>query len=221
MNFISWLLTALRQNKVHNNSIIAPDEPMPEFPRLHLACGYNLIPGWINTDFLPLEGTTFLDFTKRFPYADNSFDAAFCEHSIEHIDKSEAKFMCAEIFRVLRSGGYFRIVTPSLEKMAAMALSEQASDTQHYLKWYRGFVKDENASVSDAVNAMFYKHGHQHLFMCSELAEILKNIGFSTIRFFEPDKYGAPVFQGVDGHGKVIGYDINAMEAFALEAEKN
>lgn len=193
---------------------------VPQFPRLQLASGYNIIPNWINTDLLPLEGTTFLDFIKPFPYADGSFDAVFCEHSIEHISTNDAQLMCREIYRVLRKGGHFRVVTPELEKIAAMALHENSPDVQAYIQWYRDWNKNPNATVSDAVNAMFYMHGHQHLYMRAELAALLRSIGFSDIRFFEAGEYGQPVFNGVDGHGKVIGEKINAMEAFAIETSK-
>jgi predicted SAM-dependent methyltransferase len=200
--------------------IAVPALAVPEHPRLHLACGYNMIPGWINTDLLPLNGTTIMDFTKPFPYADGSFEAVFCEHSIEHISKSDAKIMCAEVYRVLKPDGRFRVVTPSIEKIATMALSENSEATQAYLNWYRGWAKEPDATVSDTINAMFYKHGHQHLYLRSELCALLKASGFDDIELLEPDEYGHPVFNGVDGHGKVVGEKVNAAEAFAAEAKK-
>jgi SAM-dependent methyltransferase len=188
--------------------------------KLHLACGRNLIPGWLNTDLVPLEGTTPLDFTKPFPYPDASFDAVFCEHAIEHVSKEEGAAMCAEVFRVLRNGGRFRVVTPAIESIAAMALSEGSFDTRFYLAWYRGWNKAPNATLSDAINAMFYMHGHRHLYMRGELSDLLKSCGFSGIQFFGAGEYGDRVFDGVDGHGKVIGKKINAMESVAVEATK-
>jgi predicted SAM-dependent methyltransferase len=223
MNLVERFFRARQANPVQEAATPTaqtPERVVPQFRRLQLASGYNLIPDWINTDLLPLDGTTFLDFTKPFPYADESFDAVFCEHSIEHISTDDARLMCREVYRVLRRGGHFRVVTPELEKIAAMALHEDSPDVQAYIEWYRDWNKKPDATVSDAVNAMFYMHGHQHLYMRAELAGLLKSAGFADMRFFEAGEYGQPVFNGVDGHGKVIGEKINAMEAFAVETSK-
>lgn len=193
---------------------------IPEYPRLHMACGNNILPQWINTDLSPQDGASLMDFTKPFPYSDACFDAVFCEHSIEHISKDEAQFMCGEVYRVLRDGGRFRVVTPSLEKMAKMALSENSEETKYYLNWYRKWNKEPDASVSDAVNAMFYKHGHRHLYLKSELSNLLFSVGFKALEFYETNEYGDVVFNSVDGHGRVIGEEINAAEAIAVEAMK-
>jgi predicted SAM-dependent methyltransferase len=47
-------------------------------------------------------------------------------HTIEHIEKSEALKMIAEVFRVLKPGGWFRVVTPSLENFCRLAMATDA-----------------------------------------------------------------------------------------------
>jgi hypothetical protein len=56
--------------------------------------------------------------------------------------------------------------------------------------------------------------------MSDELTEMLRHAGFSTVRVMQAGRYDHPVFNGVDGHGRVIGEEINAIEAMALEAAK-
>jgi predicted SAM-dependent methyltransferase len=188
--------------------------------KLQLGCGTNLLPGWLNTDSAPLPGADYLDFTKPFPFSDGVFRAVFCEHTIEHISKAEAANLIAETRRVLRPGGAFRIVTPSLESFCRMALQAGSAETQKYLAFVRRFTNDPNAVVSDVVNLIFYGHGHRHIYMVDELGSILQNAGFVNLRAMQAGTYGDPVFQGVDGHGRVVGEDINALEAFAIEAIK-
>jgi predicted SAM-dependent methyltransferase len=188
--------------------------------RLQLGCGYNLLPGWINTDSQPVATADYLDFTRPFPFSSNAFDAVFCEHTIEHIEKAEASHMVAEVFRVLKSGGRFRVVTPSLENFCRLALEPQSPTAQTYLAFHRNYTRDAKATIADAVNRIFYSHGHRHIYAMSELALMLQQAGFAEIKAMPAGTYGDEIFHGVDGHGRVIGADINAIEAMALEATK-
>jgi len=187
---------------------------------LQLGCGGNLLEGWCNTDIKPVEGAHYLDFSKTFPITADTIDAIFCEHTIEHIDKKTAYAMCAEVFHVLKKGGAFRIVTPSLENMAALVQSPASSTARHYLQWWRHRNNDPWATIADTVNSMFYDHGHRHIYTRDELCGMLKNIGFVNLKLLKAGEHAHAAFKGIDSHGKVIGEDINRIEAFALEAEK-
>jgi SAM-dependent methyltransferase len=188
--------------------------------KLQLGCGGNILPGWLNTDSVPLPSVDYLDFTRRFPFVDGVFSAVFCEHTIEHIEKDQAVTMITEVFRVLRPGGAFRVVTPSLENLARMVLAPDSDATRKYLGWSRQFMRNPGATLADAINLSFYGHGHRHVYAVDELRDLLQKAGFDPPKSMAAGIYADPVFQGVDGHGRVIGEDINAIEAFALEARK-
>lgn len=188
--------------------------------KLQLGCGTNLLPGWVNTDSAPAPNADFLDFTQPFPFVENSFTAAFCEHTIEHIEKPQAARMIGQVFRVLRPGGMFRIVTPSLENFCRLALEPNSPTAQKYLAFFRRYVNNPNADIADAMNLIFYGHGHRHIYMVQELGGMLMQAGFTNVRVMPAGSYGFPIFNGVDGHGKVIGAEINAIEAMAMEAAK-
>lgn len=188
--------------------------------KLHLGCGTNLLPGWINTDATPSPTADFLDCTKKLPFADNSLAAVFCEHLLEHMEKSQARFVLQETFRVLRPRGLFRIVTPSMENFARLALEPQSATAQRYVEFFRSFSRNPQADLSDAINLTFYGHGHRHIYIAEELAAMLRQAGFQTMHAMKAGSYKDAVFNGVDGHGKLIGEDINAIEAFAIEAQK-
>lgn len=188
--------------------------------RLHLGCGANILQGWLNTDAMPSPDVDYLDCTRRFPFVDDSFHAVFCEHLIEHIEKPQAHSMAQEVFRVMRSNAKFRIVTPSLEGIARLALDPQSADARKYVEFCRRFLGDPSAQISDAVNLAFYGHGHRHVYQVEELGAMLRQVGFVDIQSMTAGVYGDPIFNGVDGHGKIIGEDINAIEAFAIETRK-
>ncbi len=188
--------------------------------KLQLGCGQNLLVGWLNTDSAPSPCADYLDFTKPFPFVSNTFAAVFCEHTIEHITKADAAKMIGEIFRVLRSGGAFRVVTPSLANFCRLVLEPTLPAAQTYVAFIRRFINDPNAGIADAINLIFYGHGHRHIYMTEELGAMLQHAGFTNVRAMRAGTYANQIFNGVDAHGRIIGEDINAIEAFALEANK-
>jgi predicted SAM-dependent methyltransferase len=188
--------------------------------KLQLGCGANILAGWLNTDSMPSPSVDYLDFTKRFPFGDNIFAAIFCEHTIEHIPKSQAQATINEVYRVLRPGGGFRVVTPSLEMLGQLIVSQESPASQKYLAWFRKYANNPNATMADAINLVFYGHGHCHIYSRDDLGGLLQQAGFRDLRAMPAGTYADAVFHGVDGHGRVIGEDIAAMEAFAIEARK-
>jgi SAM-dependent methyltransferase len=59
-------------------------------------------------------GVRHLDLTKRFRFENDTFDAAFSAHVFEHLYKRDAERCAAEVHRVLRPGGVFRVTVPDL-----------------------------------------------------------------------------------------------------------
>ena len=188
--------------------------------KLQLGCGHNVLPGWVNTDSAPSVGVDYLDFSRRFPFADGMFVAVFCEHTIEHISKAEGFFMLTEVFRVLRPGGVFRVVTPCLETFCRMVLDPDSAAARKYLDFFRRYTNDSRATISDALNLAFYGHGHRHLYTADELSAVLQQAGFGQLELMRAETYRHPIFNGVDGHGRVVSQEINALEAMAFEATK-
>ncbi len=58
--------------------------------KLQIGTQENILPGWLNTDLLPVDGrVVFLDAREPFPFEDGTLDYIFCEHCIEHITYAE------------------------------------------------------------------------------------------------------------------------------------
>ena len=51
--------------------------------KLHLGCGSKIFEGWINIDMNP-KGDFTLDLREGLPFADNSVELIYTEHSLEH-----------------------------------------------------------------------------------------------------------------------------------------
>jgi SAM-dependent methyltransferase len=75
---------------------------------------------WTNLKFSVLphpEGGTIrhYDIRRPLPFPEDTFDSVYALHIIEHLTPEEAGEFVAEVFRVLRPGGIFRVSTPDLE----------------------------------------------------------------------------------------------------------
>ncbi len=71
------------------------------------------------------------DLRKGIPFEDQTVDAVYHSHVLEHIDREAVPGFFGEIRRVLRPGGIHRIVVPDLEGLARnylASLEREASD---------------------------------------------------------------------------------------------
>lgn len=114
--------------------------------KLHLGCGLNTPPDWINLDgswnarlarrpllrgllkglgLIPAEAgevkwsreIVIHDVRKPLPFADGSIDAVYSAHLLEHLYLEEADRLLGECHRVLIPGGILRVVVPDLRSL--------------------------------------------------------------------------------------------------------
>lgn len=64
------------------------------------------------------------DVRRSLPFADQTFDAAYALHIVEHLTPAEAASLVDELFRVLKPGGIVRISTPDLEDICRSYLRQ-------------------------------------------------------------------------------------------------
>lgn len=103
---------------------------------LNLGCGSFVHEDWTNVDFVSYDKRVLAhNLLLGIPFKGNSFDAVYHSHVLEHFPKNQALPFLKECYRVLKPGGWLRVVVPDLEKLC-----------REYLKWlelvYHG---DENA----------------------------------------------------------------------------
>lgn len=68
----------------------------------------------------------YLDVSKKFPFADNTFDYVFASHLIQKISYENNLLCTSEIHRVLKPGGCFRVTTPDLDRLVESYKLEKA-----------------------------------------------------------------------------------------------
>ena len=85
--------------------------------KLNIACHTFKFDGWLNCDLDPeVNPDQIVDFTKKFPWKDNSIDEIYCGHFLEHLDGSEVDFFLSECKRVLKKDGVAAFIIPDWKK---------------------------------------------------------------------------------------------------------
>ena len=91
---------------------------------LNLGCGHRIHPDWTNIDFVShAPEVQAHDLTKGIPMPDNSADAVYHSHLLEHFSKCQGAMFIESCFRVLKPGGVLRVAVPDLESLALQYLN--------------------------------------------------------------------------------------------------
>jgi len=95
---------------------------------LNIACGSTYIRGqdWLNLDYSPdSDFVTFANLINRLPLSDSSVDVIYSSHFIEHIPTNKLDSFLTECHRVLKPGGYIRLVLPDLDELCQEYLCQR------------------------------------------------------------------------------------------------
>ena len=89
-------------------------EQKSKLNKLNLGCGADIIPGWINADYITQPGVNMVfDFNKfPWPIKDNTIDEVFASHVLEHVDDlikvmKELNRICKKGAKIVIRGPHF------------------------------------------------------------------------------------------------------------------
>jgi SAM-dependent methyltransferase len=121
--------------------------------------GAQYVPGWISFDASPTlrlqkvpllgrllkghlncvfdEEIRYGNIVNGLPLTDNSVDVVFCSHILEHLALEDFYTALSHTYRILKSGGIFRIIVPNLRL-----------DIEDYLSAYNSPESGGEASIS-------------------------------------------------------------------------
>jgi len=192
--------------------------------RLQLGAGSNLHEGWLNTDVVDFKRkneVVYLDARQHFPLPDNSFDAVFTEHMIEHLTYADGLACLRECHRVLRPGGRVRIATPSLSRLVALYEEQQSELQQRYVRWATdSFVEHASAYLPGfVVNNFFRNWGHEFIYDEDTLRHALEAAGFVDVEKYVVGESEDPALVGLERHMRSAA-EFNAYETMVLEARR-
>lgn len=157
--------------------------------RLHLGCGPFYKEAWINIDLAQLSPTALRawiarkctgvkerldlmwDLRRGLPFPDNSVDAIFSEHVLEHFDYGAGLALLKECCRVLQSGGVLRVGVPDLERyIHSYDSGDPIIDD----------CRPGRPTRAIALSEIFFHHGHKAMYDYETLALACREAGFSS-----------------------------------------
>ena len=190
--------------------------------KLHVGCGGHILGGWLNADWYPLSlSACHLDATRRFPYADSTFDFVFSEHMIEHVTYPQGVAMLSECHRVLKKGGRIRLSTPDLAFMLALSREDRSETEAEYIEWATGSMI-QGAPYPHAtfvINHFVRSWGHQFIYDEQLLTDALRRAGFSSIVRCGLNMSAEPALCGLENEGRMPDGFLR-LETMTLEAVK-
>ncbi len=189
--------------------------------KLHIGCGFNMIDGWLNSDYQPYPTDTLrLDATQTFPIEDNQFDYIFSEHMIEHLDYAGGASMLKESFRVLRKGGTIRVSTPDLPFLIDLYRQDKSPQQIEYIKWATdNFVPDTDYDDVFVINNFVRAWGHTFIYDEKTLRSSMEKAGFTNITKCDLNQSTEAAFRNLENENRLPPGFLK-METLTLEGKK-
>ena len=86
---------------------------------LNAGCGTHYAKGWVNTDVWENEETrpdVLVELNKPYPFEDNTFDAVYLGHVLEHLDWRRVLDFLRDMVRIAKPGAPILIVGPDARR---------------------------------------------------------------------------------------------------------
>ena len=126
------------------------------------------------------------DIVKGLPVEDQSCDAVYCSHVLEHLSLADFRTALKNTYRILKPGGTFRLVMPDLEyQIGSYVANSNRKDPDAAIKFMRNtfMAFEERPRGSRALlEAIFGNARHLWLWDKASTISELTKVGFKNMR---------------------------------------
>lgn len=185
-------------------------------PKLvYVGCGHHRMNGFLHVEKNVYKHKAGLpeilaDITVKIPLADNSVDLVYSRNTLEHLTYRELINHLLECQRMLKTGGYIRMVVPNFD----MWINEYEHQMYRDDREYNPDLPNENYTETFIANVLYHDHYYLHNF--STLKSALEKTGFTQIRQCEPGETKITV-----ASPEFLKAEIRKHEFLIIEAEKS
>jgi len=178
--------------------------------RLHIGCGPNRLPGYVNIDKYPTSGADVVAPAHELRFPDNSVDEIYTSHVIEHLRPSELELALHEWYRVLKLGGKLRIRCPNFELYV-----QEWLEGDYEWRWSWGIINI--FGHDNRGEGMLHHNG----FTRERLGRYLSENGFETLRCevtATRPEYDGTIEYRADGDIYYEGVKVNSLKILYVDA---
>ena len=142
--------------------------------RLNLGCGTLALPGWTNIDLIGLPVDLAWNLSRPLPFPDDSVDAIFHEHVLEHLPAPVGYEFLRECYRVMKPGAVMRAAIPDASKY----ITSYCDPSHQFLNSWRS-IGERRLPTLLGLQEEFYGFGHRTIYDFETFAFFCKAVGYS------------------------------------------
>ncbi len=123
------------------------------------------------------------DIVRGLPLKEESVDAIFCSHMLEHLSLHGFRRALRNTYKILKKGGVFRLVVPDLRYLAEIYLNSDNADAS--IQFVKNTLMGEEVSPKGFLATLFSALGNsKHLWMWDykSIKLELESTGFVMVR---------------------------------------
>lgn len=151
---------------------------------LNVGCGPHYVGGWVNTDVWSNADThpdVLVKPGEPYPFEDNTFDAIYMGHVLEHIPWPQVPTFLADMSRIAKPSAPFLVVGPDVHR--TVNLWKQNSPEA---PWWLVLATMEHQELDPSDGVTEWWDGAHHHWNCHEerVVKLLSKRGFTEIESF-------------------------------------
>lgn len=162
--------------------------------RIHLGCGADIRPGWVNLDLVVPSGIASpdanadthvisYDLRQGMPLTENSCAAIYSSHFFEHLEYRYGLRLLHDCFHALKTGGILRLCMPNYRVCFEAYLRH---DREFFRLIDYGLAEPESRLLGDYMTYSLYQFGEHKCFYDEErFLALLTRIGFRAVEVSE------------------------------------
>lgn len=120
----------------------------------------------------------------KLPFPDGTVEVIYTSHTLEHLDREDAKAFIAGAFRKLSPGGVLRIAVPDLRYYAEKYL--QDGELESFLFYLHMIGPPTRTLKQKLVQLAVGKRHHQWMYDGPHLTGLLTAAGYTNVRVLKP-----------------------------------
>lgn len=150
---------------------------LPLEVKLHLGCGPNKLPGWVNVDIDRMSRPDLRhDLRLGLPMRSRTASFIYSEHVFEHLDLHTAQRLLRDCAVALREDGVLRIAMPDLALLVDRYRGQWRDQ-----EWLRDPAYSYIETPAQMLNVALRQWGHRYVYDFEDLHHRLNTSGFSKI----------------------------------------